>query len=105
MKRRLGIAQAMMNNPKVLIVDEPTVGLDPEERVNFREMLTSYAAGRVVILSTHIVEDIEETCGVIGILDNGNLVFDGSIGAFKEQMKSTKLETAYMNLLKGGKRK
>ena len=101
MKRRLGIAQAMLNDPKVLIVDEPTVGLDPEERVNFREMLTEYAAGRVVILSTHIVEDIEETCGVIGILHNGNLAFNGNINDFKENMNADKLETAYMKLLKG----
>lgn len=103
MKRRLGIAQAMMNDPKVLIVDEPTVGLDPEERVNFREMLTSYASGRVVILSTHIVEDIEETCRVIGILNNGSLVFNGDINTFKKNMNADKLETAYMKLLKGGK--
>jgi len=101
MKRRLGIAQAMLNNPKVLIVDEPTVGLDPEERVNFREMLTSYSEGRIVILSTHIVEDIEETCSEIGILHNGGLTFNGNINDFKEKMKADKLESAYMNLLKG----
>jgi ABC-2 type transport system ATP-binding protein len=108
MKRRLGIAQAMLNDPKVLIVDEPTVGLDPEERVNFREMLTSYSANRIVILSTHIVEDIEETCSVIGILNNGDLIFNGNINEFKEKMNAKKLEAAYMNLLKteiGGKKK
>jgi len=102
MKRRLGIAQAMMNDPKVLIVDEPTVGLDPEERVKFREMLTSYAARRVVILSTHIVEDIEETCLNIGILHEGNLVFNGNISDFRNKMNADKLESAYMNFLKGG---
>jgi len=102
MKRRLGIAQAMLNDPKVLIADEPTVGLDPEERVNFREMLTSYSVGRIVILSTHIVEDIEETCGEIGILQKGSLAFNGNIVEFKDKMGGDKLESAYMNLLKGG---
>jgi len=102
MKRRLGIAQAMLNDPKVLIVDEPTVGLDIEERVNFRKMLMSYAEGRIVILSTHIVEDIEETCSKIGILHGGQLVFNGDIDDFKDKMKTDKLESAYMNLLTGG---
>ena len=102
MKRRLGIAQAMLNNPKVLIVDEPTVGLDPEERVNFREMLMSYSKERIVILSTHIVEDIEETCSEIGILRNGSLAFNGNIENFKDKMNGDKLESAYMNLLKAG---
>ena len=58
MKRRVGIAQALVNDPKVLIVDEPTAGLDPEERIRFRNLLVSLAADRTVILSTHIVEDI-----------------------------------------------
>lgn len=102
MKRRLGIAQAMLNDPKVLIVDEPTVGLDPEERANFREMLMSYSEGRIVILSTHIVEDIEETCAEIGILHEGRIVFNGNLNAFKEKMNADKLETAYLNLLRGG---
>ena len=102
MKRRLGIAQAMINNPKVLIVDEPTVGLDPEERVNFREMLMTYSVEHIVILSTHIVEDIEETCSKIGILHNGILAFNGNIDDFKNKMNEDKLESAYISLLKGG---
>lgn len=68
MKRRLGIAQALIGDPKVLIVDEPTAGLDPEERVRFRNILSDIAKDRVVILSTHIVEDVEKTFGGHGEL-------------------------------------
>lgn len=84
MKRRLGIAQALLADPKVLIVDEPTAGLDPEERIRFRNMLGSLAAERIVILSTHIVEDIESTCEHIAILDNGKIAYSGSVGRLLE---------------------
>lgn len=79
MKRRLGIAQALLNNPRVLIVDEPTAGLDPEERVRFRNLLSELAEERIVILSTHIVGDIEATCEDIAILDEGRLLYNGSV--------------------------
>ena len=59
MKQRLGIAQAMINNPEILILDEPTVGLDPKERVKFRKLISSFASEKIVLLSTHIVSDIE----------------------------------------------
>ncbi|WP_333781268.1 ABC transporter ATP-binding protein [Oceanirhabdus sp. W0125-5] len=79
MKRRLGIAQALINNPKVLIVDEPTAGLDPEERIRFRNLLRDFSEDRVVILSTHIVEDVEFTCENLAILKEGKVRFNGKV--------------------------
>ena len=74
MKQRLGIAQALINDPEVVIVDEPTAGLDPEERVRFRNLLSDLGAGRLVILSTHIVSDIESIATEIAIMKHGRLV-------------------------------
>lgn len=79
MKRRLGIAQSMIHDPKVIIVDEPTAGLDPEERVRFRNLLCEIAKDRIVLLSTHIVGDIEATCEEIAILNQGEIVFRGTV--------------------------
>jgi len=78
MKRRVGIAQALVNDPRVLIVDEPTAGLDPEERIRFRNLLVTLAGERVVLLSTHIVEDIGQTSRDIAVLAKGKLLFRGS---------------------------
>jgi ABC-type multidrug transport system ATPase subunit len=74
MKQRLGIAQALINDPELLIVDEPTAGLDPEERVRFRNILTDLGHSKLVILSTHIVSDIESIATEIAIMKNGGLV-------------------------------
>lgn len=79
MKRRLGIAQSMIHDPKVIIVDEPTAGLDPEERVRFRNLLCEIAKDRIVLLSTHIVGDIEATCEEIAVLNQGEIVFRGTV--------------------------
>ena len=78
MKRRIGIAQALLGDPKLLIVDEPTAGLDPEERVRFRNLLSDMAAERTIILSTHIVEDISQSCNDLAVLRGGRVIFRGS---------------------------
>jgi ABC-type multidrug transport system ATPase subunit len=74
MRQRVGIAQALLNDPQVLIVDEPTVGLDPEQRVSFRNLLTDLAGNRIVILSTHIVSDVEATANDLAIVNHGRLL-------------------------------
>src|SRR5579885_3049273 len=78
MKRRIGIAQALLNDPKLLIVDEPTAGLDPEERIRFRNLLSELGGDRTVLLSTHIVEDIAQTCRNLAIMKSGHVVFKGT---------------------------
>ena len=78
MKRRLGIAQALIGNPSILVVDEPTTGLDPEERVSFRNLLSDMSEGEtIIILSTHIVGDISSTCRRLALLNMGELVYSG----------------------------
>ena len=77
MKRRLGIAQALIHSPRLLVVDEPTAGLDPEERIRFRSLITEVAESTTVLLSTHIVEDVEATCPRLGVIAGGRMLFDG----------------------------
>jgi ABC-2 type transport system ATP-binding protein len=78
MKQRIGIAQALLNDPQLLIVDEPTAGLDPEERVRFRNLLSELSGERIVILSTHIVSDVEATATDIALISHGMLVAHAS---------------------------
>jgi ABC-type multidrug transport system ATPase subunit len=78
MKQRVGIAQALLNDPELLIVDEPTAGLDPEERVRFRNLLVDLAGERIVILSTHIVSDVESAATRIALIARGRLIRDAS---------------------------
>lgn len=88
MKRRVGIAQALIGNPQILVVDEPTAGLDPEERVRFRGLLSRYAReGRTVLLSTHIVEDIHQLCEELAVLRKGHLFYAGTSAALLERVK------------------
>ena len=78
MRRRVGIAQALLNDPRLLIVDEPTAGLDPEERIRFRNLLSDLAGDRTVLLSTHIVEDVAQTSRELAVLAGGRVLFRGT---------------------------
>jgi ABC-2 type transport system ATP-binding protein len=79
MRQRVGIAQALLADPQLLIVDEPTAGLDPEERIRFRTLLSQFADRRTVLLSTHIVDDIAQTCREVAVLAKGKLIFRGTV--------------------------
>ena len=84
MKQRVGIAQALLNDPELLIVDEPTAGLDPAERVRFRTLLSSLTADRLIILSTHIIGDVEAVANQLVVLDRGHIIADTTPGELLE---------------------
>ncbi|MBI4552108.1 MAG: ABC transporter ATP-binding protein [Candidatus Latescibacteria bacterium] len=94
MVRRLGIAQAVIGDPKLLIVDEPTVGLDPEERIRFRNLLANISRNKAIILSTHIVGDISSTCEDLALLSHGQVVFHGDPARLLDQTRGHVWSTA-----------
>jgi|BioPla2DNA2_1021312.scaffolds.fasta_scaffold63049_3 ABC-2 type transport system ATP-binding protein len=88
MRRRLGIAQAMIGNPKIVMVDEPTAGLDPEERIRFRGLIRTLSQNKIVLISTHIVEDITATCDGVAVLNLGRLKSFNSISELAQYGKN-----------------
>ena len=92
MKQRLGIAQALLNRPKILVLDEPTAGLDPKERVRFRRLLERLGKESIVLLSTHIVSDLERIADRILLMQDGRLTFDGPLESVGEQLEEFYLE-------------
>jgi ABC-2 type transport system ATP-binding protein len=104
MKQRIGIAQALLNDPKVLIFDEPTVGLDPEERMRFRNLMSDLAQNAIIILSSHIVSDIETIADEVVIMNNGTLITKGTlaevIGQVEEKVFETLLENSSLTEFK-----
>jgi len=87
MRQRLGVAQAILNDPKLLVLDEPTAGLDPGERIRFRNLISKLAAGRIILLATHIVSDVECIAKEILLLQKGRLVMQGTPAELEQSIQ------------------
>lgn len=108
MKRRVGLVQALLNDPRFLVVDEPTTGLDPEERIRIRNLLVDFSKNRTVLFSTHVVEDLAATCNRIAVMKKGSLLFSGTVqnlvneasgyvwvGTVKDEAQAREIESRY----------
>lgn len=98
MKRRLGIAQALIGNPKLIILDEPTAGLDPSERIRFRNVIERLSKDYTIILSTHIISDIESSCDHVGVIHHGKVLFQGTTDALSTIAKDVIWEVSVPNV-------
>lgn len=87
MKRRVGLIQALITEPDFLIVDEPTTGLDPEERVRIRNLLVDFSEGRTILFSTHVVEDLAATCNLLSIMKKGSFIYSGTVRELLDETK------------------
>lgn len=97
MKQRIGIAQTLLNDPKILIFDEPTVGLDPEERVRFRQLISEMASDAIIILSSHIVSDIETLADEVAIMKSGTLIGKATPSEIIKRIENRVFETSVAN--------
>jgi ABC-2 type transport system ATP-binding protein len=97
-KQRVGIAQAMIHNPEVLILDEPTSGLDPNQIIEIRELIKDFGKNKTVILSTHIMQEVEAMCDRVIIINKGNIVADAKLKDLQQQYQGQSLETIFRNL-------
>ncbi|MBP1989709.1 ABC transporter ATP-binding protein [Paenibacillus eucommiae] len=88
MKRRLGIAQALLGNPKLIILDEPTAGLDPSERIRFRNLIEKKSKDCTILLSTHIISDIESSCEKVAVVNHGQVLFQGMTSALAQKARN-----------------
>ncbi|MCL2187893.1 MAG: ABC transporter ATP-binding protein [Defluviitaleaceae bacterium] len=100
MRQRVGISAALIGDPKVIIVDEPSVGLDPEERINLRNIFMEMAKTRIVLLSTHIISDIETTANQLALIQKGKLLFHGTPTEFTKNTNGD-MEAAYLSYSEG----
>ncbi|MCD8741928.1 ATP-binding cassette domain-containing protein [Mucilaginibacter roseus] len=97
-RQRVGLAQAILHNPEVLILDEPTTGLDPNQLIGIRQLITELGKSKTIILSTHIMQEVEAVCNKVVIINKGKIVADNNLQSLKEQNGNSSLEDVFIKL-------